>query len=102
MHERKTHVVDLVEGNVARVFDVLLLLAVAWGLLESLDDERGGGGDDGDGRLTVLDGELDGDTETLPVAGRLGDVFSDLLGGLGSVLLWRDSFAIPIHHAQAS
>jgi hypothetical protein len=52
--------------------------------LQSLDDQGRSGGDDRDGRLTVLDGELDGDAETLPVAGGLGDVFSDLLGGL-----WR-------------
>jgi hypothetical protein len=32
--------------------------------------------------LSVLDRQLDGDSETLPVAGSLGDVFSDLLGGL--------------------
>lgn len=71
---------DLLEGDVATVLDVLLLLAVARGLLERLDDERGGRGDDRDGSLTVLDGELDGDAETLPVAGGLGDVLTDLLG----------------------
>ena len=76
------NVVDLVEGDVARVLDVLLLLAVPRGLLQGLDDEGGGGWDDRDGGLTVLDGELDGDTETLPVTGSLGNVFSDLLGGL--------------------
>lgn len=27
--------------------------------------------------MTVLDGELDSDTESLPVAGSLGDVFTD-------------------------
>ena len=46
------------------MLDVLLLLAVAGWLLERLDDEGGGRGDDGDGGLTVLDGELDGDTES--------------------------------------
>ncbi|KAI3477912.1 hypothetical protein L1887_60219 [Cichorium endivia] len=71
---------DLLEGDVATVLDVLLLLAVARGLLERLDDERGGRGDDRDGSLTVLDGKLDGDAETLPVAGGLGDVLTDLLG----------------------
>jgi hypothetical protein len=30
--------------------------------------------------LTVLDGQLDGDTETLPVTSGLGDIFTDLLG----------------------
>lgn len=50
--------------------------------LKSLDDKGGGGGDDGDRGLSVLDGELTGDSETLPVLGGLGNVFSDLLGGL--------------------
>lgn len=57
-----------------------------WGIgptLQSLDDQGRSGGDDGDGGLSVLDGELDSDSETLPVAGSLGNVFSDLLGGLG-------------------
>lgn len=46
------------------MLDVLLLLAVPWGLLERLDDEGGCRGDNGDGCLTILDGESDGDTET--------------------------------------
>jgi hypothetical protein len=46
------------------VLDVLLLLAVSWRLLEGLDNEGRSGGDDGDGGLTVLDGETNGDTET--------------------------------------
>jgi hypothetical protein len=46
------------------VLDVLLLLSVAGWLLEGLDDEGRGGWDDRDGGLTVLDGELDSDTET--------------------------------------
>ena len=73
---------DGVEFNVARVLDVLLLLAVADGLLEGADDERRSGRDDRDGGLTVLDRELDRDAEALPVAGRLGDVLTDLLGRL--------------------
>lgn len=64
------------------MLDVLLLLAVTRRLLEGTDDKGGRGGDNGDGSLTVLDGELDGDTESLPVAGGLGDILSDLLGGL--------------------
>jgi hypothetical protein len=69
---------DLVKSNVARVLDVLLLLPVAWGLcgrigsdtgvmwglawstLESLDNEGGGGGDNIDFGLSVLDRKLDG------------------------------------------
>lgn len=47
--------------------------------LERLDDQRRGRWDDRDGSLSVLDGELDGNSQTLPVAGSLGNVFSDLL-----------------------
>ena len=47
--------------------------------LERLDDERACAGDDADGCLTVLDGELDGHAETLPCASRLCDIFTDLL-----------------------
>jgi len=63
------------------VLDVLLLFAVTRRLLEGLDDERRSRGDDRDGGLTVLDGELDRDTETFPVTSGLGDIFTDLLGG---------------------
>lgn len=71
---------DLVERDGLGVLDVLLLFAVTRGLLEGLDDKGGGGGNDRDGGLTVLDGQADGDAETLPVAGGLGDIFTDLLG----------------------
>ena len=47
----------------------------------NLDDERGGGGDDLDLGLPVLDDELNGDFEALPVLRGLGDVVADLLGG---------------------
>ena len=60
------------------MLDVLLLLAVAGRLLEGLDDERRGGGNNGNGGLTVLDGQLDSDTETLPVTSGLGNIFTDL------------------------
>ena len=61
---------------------MLHLLAVAGGLLERLDDERGRGGHHGHLRLTVLHGELHGDAKAVPVLlGLLGDVFADLLGG---------------------
>ena len=71
---------DLVERDGLGVLDVLLLFAVTRGLLEGLDDQGRGGGHDRDGGLTVLDGQADGDAETLPVAGGLGDIFTDLLG----------------------
>lgn len=58
------------------------LLAVARRLLERLDDERGGGRDDGHLGHTVLDRELDGDAKPLPVlGGLLGDILTNLLGG---------------------
>src|SRR5687767_2775098 len=50
---------DLIEADGLVVLDVLLLLAVARGLLEGLDDKRGSSRDNGNGGLTVLDGELD-------------------------------------------
>lgn len=59
---------DLVQRDGLGVLDVLLLLAVTRRLLEGLDDQGRGGGNDRDGGLTVLDGEADRDTETLPVA----------------------------------
>jgi hypothetical protein len=71
---------DLIERNALGVLDVLLLLAVPGGLLEGLDDQRRSGGDNRDGSLTVLDGQLDSDAQTLPVTGSLGDIFTDLLG----------------------
>jgi len=63
------------------MLNVFGLLPVALGLLERLDDERGGRGNHRDFGLTVLNGEFDGHSEALPVLGCfLGDVFSDLLG----------------------
>jgi hypothetical protein len=69
---------DLLERNALGVLDVLLLLAVTRRLLEGLDDEGRSGGNNGDSGLTVLDGQLDCDTESLPVTGGLGDIFTDL------------------------
>jgi hypothetical protein len=73
---------DLIEGNALGVLDVLLLLPVARGLLEGLDDERRGRGNNRHLSLTVLDGQLDGDTESLPVASGFGDIFTDLCAAL--------------------
>lgn len=50
--------------------------------LEGLDDERGGGRNNSDGGLSVLDGELDSDAEAFPVSRGLGDVFTHFLGRL--------------------
>jgi hypothetical protein len=46
------------------VLDVLLLLAITRRFLESLDDEGRRRRNDRDGRLTVLDAELDSDAES--------------------------------------
>ena len=71
---------DLLEGDVARVLDVLDLLAVTRGLLEGLDDAGGDGGHEGDGGNTVLDDELAGDLKTLVFLSGLHDIITDLLG----------------------
>ena len=60
---------------------MLNLLPVPGGLLQSLDDQGGGRGHHGHLGLTVLNGQLNSDLQTLPVDGSLGDVITDLLGG---------------------
>merc|ERR1711992_326613 len=72
---------DVVHRDVAVVLDVLHLLPVPGGLLQGLDDQGGGRGDDADLGLPVLDGQLDGDLQALPFGGGLGDVLANLLGG---------------------
>merc|ERR1719411_564448 len=57
------------------------LLPVPGRLLQRLDDEGGGGGNHGAGGLSVLHLQLHGHLQTLPVAGGLSNVVSDLLGG---------------------
>ena len=71
---------DVVHRDVTGVLDVLHLLPVPRGLLESLDDEGGGRGNHAARGLPVLNLELDSDLESLPFLGGLGDVVSDLLG----------------------
>lgn len=73
---------DLVERNVAAVLNVLDLLAVTRGLLERLNDQRRSTGHNAHLSLTVLDSELNSNVQTLPLAGRLGNVFTNLLGRL--------------------
>lgn len=87
---------DLIEGNALGVLDVLLLLPVTWRLLEGLDDERRGRRHNGNCSLTVLDGQLDRDAETLPVASGLGNVFTDLYTELAATELcstWRTTYS---------
>jgi hypothetical protein len=50
---------DIIEGDVSVVLDVLLLLTISVGLVQSLDDQSSGGGDHLDLGLTVLDDKLD-------------------------------------------
>ncbi|GER28707.1 auxin efflux carrier [Striga asiatica] len=75
---------DVVERDVAVVLDVLRLLPVTLRLLQRLDDQRRGRRHHGDLRLAVLDRELDGHAEALPVLGRLlGDAERADFGGEG-------------------
>lgn len=59
---------------------VLLLLLITHRLLERLDDQCGRTRHHLDRSLTVLDRQLDGHAQTLPVLGGLGNVLADLLG----------------------
>ena len=54
----------LFEGHVSAVLDVLDLLAVTRRFLESADEKSRGAGNNAHGSLTILDRQLDGDTET--------------------------------------
>ena len=89
--------VDVVDGDVAAVLDVLHLLSVPGGLLQGLDDQGGSGGNYGDcglelraellflslspsSHLSVLNLQLDSNLQTLPLSGVLGNVVTDLLG----------------------
>lgn len=74
------NVVDLIKRNVSVVLDVLLLLTVTRRLLKSSDDQRRCRRNHRHLGLTVLNGELDGHTDTLEVLGGLSNVFTDLLG----------------------
>ena len=72
---------DVSELEVAVVLHVLYLLSVAGSLLECLDDEGSGGGENADEALSVLDHHFDLDLNSTPVSGGLLDVFTDLLRG---------------------
>lgn len=61
---------------------VLLLLAVTRGLLQGADNEGRGRGNDSNGGLAVLHGQLDSHLQTLPFGSTLGDIITNLLGGL--------------------
>ena len=89
---------NVVHRDVAVVLDVLNLLPVPGRLLQRLDDEGGGGGNHGAGGLSVLHLQLHGHLQTLPVAGGLGNVVSDLLGGKteGTNLKWKRNLILKL------
>jgi hypothetical protein len=61
------HVVHVLERDVAVVLDVLHLLAIARRLGQRLENERGGRGNDLNGRVAVLNDQLHSHAQTLPV-----------------------------------
>jgi len=79
---------DFIQRNALGVLNVLLLLPVTRRLLEGFDNQRRGRRNDGHLSLTVLDGQLDGDAKTLPVASSLGNIFTDLYTILAIALVF--------------
>lgn len=71
--------VNVVDGEVAVVQNVLLSLAIACGLLERLNEKRGGRRHDFDGALTVLDQHFARHLQALPVLCRFLHIIADLL-----------------------
>ncbi len=71
---------NIVELDVTVVGNVLGLLSISCGLLEGLDQKWGDGWSDGNSALSVLDGDLDLNFNSLPLGSGLLDVFSDFLG----------------------
>lgn len=63
------------------MFNVLFLLAITSGFLESLNDQTSSGGFELNGSNTVGNGKLDTETETLIFKGSLGNIVLNLLGG---------------------
>jgi hypothetical protein len=99
---RPRNVQHIIEGNVATVLDVLLFFAITGWLwkkqlrvsnhssamnrnsntLKSSDNEGAGGGNNRDGSLAILDGQLDGDPKPFPCSSGFGDIFADFFGSL--------------------
>merc|ERR1719166_571715 len=71
---------DVIHGDVSVVLDVLHLLPVSVGFLESFDDESSGRGTNSNLSLSVLHSQLYCDLQSFPIAGGLGDIFTNLLG----------------------
>ena len=59
---------------------VLDLLAVTWWFFQGPDDEGGSTGQHLHASLTVLNDQLHGDLQPLPLGRRLGNVITNLLG----------------------
>lgn len=69
---------DGFKGDVATVLDVLNLLAVANGLLQSLNYQSSGGGHNFTCNLSVLNAETDGDLNSLPGSSSFGNLSTSL------------------------
>ena len=82
MNDLACDINDLVKRHVARVLHMLDLLAIPRGLLERLQNQCGGGGYNKDSGDAVLANELASHTHALVVLRCLGDVITNLLGGL--------------------
>merc|ERR1712137_802757 len=72
---------DIVQGEVAIVDNVLHLLAISGRLLERTHEQRSGGRDNRDGGLAVLHGQQDTNADSPPVLGALGISSAIFLGG---------------------
>merc|ERR1711904_55322 len=75
------HIVHVVPADVAIVRNVLHLLAITWGLLECLDEQCCGRGNNLNCNLAVLHVQLASHAHALPLLGGLAQVFSHRLGG---------------------
>lgn len=62
------------------MLNVLLLLLVTYGLLKGTNNKGRSRWNNRNSSLTVLDSQLNGNAQTLPVLGSLGNVLTNLLG----------------------
>merc|ERR1719342_368499 len=65
---------DIIHGDVSIVLDVLNLLSVPWGFLESFDNEGSCRWNNSTSGLSVLNLQLNRHLQTLPISSRLCDV----------------------------
>ena len=71
---------DVVHGDVTVVLDVLNLLTITWRFFQSLDNQSSSWGHNIDLSLTILNGQLDGNSQAFPILGGLGNVVTNFLG----------------------